>query len=111
LSPQEVRNCLLVMINKSFFEWLRDLPKFDPFVLTTALSDRPIEEAYDTELALRFILLANISEQDIKAVGDVGAFLTDRVSAIAQDKKFRKGEVKQLFEDTFTIIAETLDEQ
>lgn len=111
LSPQEVRNCLLVMINKSFFEWLRELPKFEPFVFTTALSDRPIEEAYDMELALRFVLLARISEADLKGVGDVGAFLTDRVSEVAQDKKFRRGEAKQLFEDTFTVLAEVLDEQ
>lgn len=110
LSPQEVRNCLLVMINKTFFEWLKDLPKFEPFVLTTALSDRPLEEAYDMELALRFVLLARIPEADVKAIGDVGAFLTDRVSEVAQDKKFRRGEAKQLFEDTFNVLAEVLDE-
>jgi len=110
LSPQEVRNCLLVMINKAFFEWLKELPKFEPFVLTTALSDRPLEEAYDMELALRFVLLARISELDVKAIGDVGAFLTDRVSEVAQDKKFRRAEAKQLFEDTFTVLAEILDE-
>lgn len=111
LSPQEVRNCLLVMINKSFFEWLKELPKFEPFVITTALSDRPLEEAYDMELALRFVLLARISESDVKAVGDVGAFLTDRISEVAQDKKFRRGEAKQLFEDTFSVLAEVLEDQ
>ncbi|PRH38025.1 DUF262 domain-containing protein [Burkholderia gladioli] len=110
LSPQEVRNCLLVMINKSFFEWLKDLPKLESFVRTTALSDRPLEEAYDVELALRFVLLARIAEADIKAIGDVGAFLTDRVSEIAQDKKFRRSEIKQLFEETFVILEEVLDE-
>lgn len=110
LSPQEVRNCLLVMINKSFFDWLKDLPKFEPFVTTTALSDRPIEEAYDTELALRFILLATIDETEIKAVGDVGAFLTDRTSAVAQDKKFRRIAQKKLFEETFEILADELDD-
>ena len=58
LSPQEVRNCLLLMINKSFFDWLKDLPKNEAFISTTTLSDRPLEEAYDVELALRFVLLA-----------------------------------------------------
>ena len=111
LSPQEVRNCLLVMINKSFFEWLKELPSFEPFVLTTALSDRPLEESYDMELALRFVLLARIAESDVKAIGDVGTFLTDRVSDAAQDKKFRRAEMKQLFETTFAILAEVLDEQ
>jgi hypothetical protein len=111
LSPQEVRNCLLVMIDRSFYEWLRKLPKFEPFMLTTALSDRSLEEAYDTELALRFVLLSRISEHDVRAIGDVGAFLTDRVSEMAQDKTFRRREAKKLFEDTFTVLAEALDEQ
>ena len=110
LSPQEVRNCLLVMINKGFFEWLKDLPKFEPFVATTALSDRPIEEAYDTELALRFVLLAQIPEEDIKSIGDVGAFLTERMSDVAQDKKFKRAPVKKLFEDTFTTLNEVLED-
>lgn len=111
LSPQEVRNCLLVMINKSFFEWLRELPKYESFILTTSLSDRPLEEAYDMELALRFVLLALIPDSEIKSIGDVGAFLTERISEVAQDKKFRRSQVKQLFEDTFDVLAETLEDQ
>lgn len=110
LSPQEVRNCLLVMINKRFFEWLKDLPKFEPFIATTALSDRPLEEAYDTELALRFILLANIHEDDIKSIGDVGAFLTEKMTAVAQDKKFKRPAVKGLFEETFATLNEVLED-
>jgi hypothetical protein len=110
LSPQEVRNCLLVMINKGLFEWLKDLPKFEPFVTATALSDRPLEEAYDTELALRFLLLAQAPEQDVKSIGDVGVFLTDKMSEVAQDKKFKRAPAKQLFEDTFTLLNECLED-
>ncbi|KQV84556.1 DUF262 domain-containing protein [Rhizobacter sp. Root1221] len=110
LSPQEVRNCLLLMVNKSFFEWLKDLPRFDPFIEATALSDRPLEEAYDVELALRFVLLAQIPEEDIRSIGDVGAFLTDRMSDVAQDKKFRRAGAKQLFEDTFSVLNDALED-
>src|SRR5690606_12076289 len=53
LSAQEVRNCLLVMINRPFYDWLKELKESENFVESTALSDRSIEEAYDTELALR----------------------------------------------------------
>jgi hypothetical protein len=111
LSPQEVRNCLLLMVNRSFFEWLKELPKFDPFIATTALSDRPLEEAYDVELALRFVVLAQIPEEDIKSIGDVGAFLTDRMSEVAQDKKFRRAGAKQLFEDTFSVLNDVLEDE
>ena len=108
LSPQEVRNCLLIMVNKSFFEWLKDLPKDENFVSTTSLSDRPLEEAYDVELALRFVLLAQIPEEDIKSIGDVGIFLTDKMTETAQNKKFKKSPIAELFTETFSTLDKAL---
>lgn len=110
LSPQEVRNCLLVMVNSSFFEWLRALPKDDNFILTTSLSDRPLEEAYDLELVLRFILLSTMSEDEVSRVRDVGNFLTERMTEVAMDKKFKRAAVSKLFSETFAILAEVLEE-
>lgn len=108
LSPQEVRNCLLVMANKPLFDWLKNLPSNENFILTTALSDRPLEEAYDVELALRFVILALIPEKEIKSVGDVGNFLTDKMTEIAQSKNFKKAPAKDLFETTFSVLNEVL---
>lgn len=108
LSPQEVRNCVLVMINKAFFEWLKGLPSLESFIATTALSDRPLEQAYDTELALRFVLLSNIQESEIKSIGDVGDFLTDTMTEASQDKKYKRAPVKKLFDDTFNTLYATL---
>ncbi|WP_229790695.1 DUF262 domain-containing protein [Cognatilysobacter xinjiangensis] len=104
LSPQEVRNCLLVMVNKSFYEWLKDFRREDDFIAATALADRPLEEAYDTELALRFIVLSLLPESEFRSIGDVGTFLTDRMTHIASDKKFRKTSTKSLFKKTFATL-------
>ena len=60
LSPQEVRNCILVMINSDLYSWLRELADFLPFRNCIALSDRPIEESYDLELALRFLVFVRM---------------------------------------------------
>jgi Protein of unknown function DUF262 len=108
LSPQEVRNCLLVMLNKPLFEWLKDLPTNENFISSTALSDRPLEQAYDVELALRFVLLAQIAEPKIKSIGDVGVFLTDRMTEVAQNKRFKKTPITVLFEETFAVLDEVL---
>ncbi len=108
LSPQEVRNCLLLMTNKPLFDWLKKLPLNESFISTTALSDRPLEEAYDVELALRFILLAQIPEIEIKSVGDVGSYLTEKMINIAQDKKYLKVSAKDLFDKTFVLLDEVL---
>jgi uncharacterized protein with ParB-like and HNH nuclease domain len=108
LSPQEVRNCLLVMINKPLFEWLKTLPTTPSFISTTSLSDRSIEEAYDVELALRFAILADIPENEIRSIGDIGAFLTEKMTQVAQNKKFQKIKIKTLLQSTFDTLEETL---
>jgi hypothetical protein len=108
LSPQEVRNCLLVMVNKSFYEWLKDFRKDEDFIEVTALADRPLEEAYDTELALRFIVLSLLPASEYKSIGDIGAFLTDKMTHIASDKKFKKTVTQSLFKKTFSTLNKSM---
>lgn len=110
LSPQEVRNCLMVMINKDFYEWMRKFKDSKDFILTTALSDRPLEEAYDTELALRFIVISLIDEAELKSIGDIGAFLTEKMTQIASSKRFQKKRARSLFDETFSILARSMGE-
>jgi len=77
LSPQEVRNCILVMLNRDLYFWLRKLAEQEAFKSCTALSDNPVQESYDTELVLRFVIFSHIKLADLKNVGDVGVFLTN----------------------------------
>lgn len=106
LSPQEVRNCILVMISKDFYKWLHDLSKYENFQNVVALSDRPIQEAYDLELILRFLIFTNASEEQIGQVGDVGVYLTSAMRAIAVDPDFDRGQWEALFKTTFDVLAE-----
>lgn len=108
LSPQEVRNCLLVMLNKKMYEWLHQLSQYEPFIEVSALSDRPLEEAYDIELILRFMVLHNLPETEIDGVGDVGVFLTERMTMLANDKKFPYKANEKVFKDTFDILLATV---
>lgn len=108
LSPQEVRNCLMVMINKDFYEWIRQFRDNEDFMETTALSDRPLEEAYDTELALRFLVFGTIPVGELKSIGDIGVFLTESMTEIAGAKRFGKVAARKLFDRTFAIVQRTL---
>ena len=99
------------MTNKPLFEWLKALPLDDSFILTTALSDRPLEQAYDVELALRFVLLAFVSENKIKSIGDVGVFLTENMTELAFSKNFKKAPVNSLFSKTFAVLNETMGDK
>lgn len=108
LSPQEVRNCILVMLNKDLYTWLRGLADYEPFRICVALSDRPIEEAYDLELVLRFVIFSKIELADLKEVGDVGVFLTERMRQLAIDKSFKRLQFEREFKKTFDLLEKTV---
>lgn len=108
LSPQEVRNCILVMVNRDFYQWLRTLADYEPFQQCIALSDRPLEEAYDLELVLRFLVFSKIDVNDLKTLGDVGVFLTDRMIQMASKEQFSHDEYEEPFKKTFELLDKTV---
>ncbi|MDO5653163.1 MAG: DUF262 domain-containing protein [Brachymonas sp.] len=110
LSPQEVRNCLLLMLNKKMYEWLKSLSQYSAFRNTISLSDRTLEEAYDIELALRFIILFNIDENGLQGLGDIGVFVTDRMTEMANNKRFPYKKVEETFKQTFDMLEQMCGE-
>jgi uncharacterized protein with ParB-like and HNH nuclease domain len=60
LSDQEVRNCLLVMIDRTFYAWLEELSGIKAFQEAVALTERALQERYDMELVLRFLVLCRV---------------------------------------------------
>lgn len=110
LSPQEVRNCILVMLNKDFYTWVQNLATYEPFQECIALSDRPLSESYDVELVLRFLIFTLIEEAELRSLGDVGIFVTDKMREFAISPSFSKTTWEKLFKDTFDKLSEDLSE-
>lgn len=92
------------------YEWLKELSQYPAFRNTISLSDRPLEQAYDIELALRFIILFSIDEVGLQGMRDIGAFLTDRMTEIANNKKFPYVKVENIFKQTFDTLEQTCGE-
>lgn len=108
LSDQEVRNCLLVMLDKTFYEWLKSISDDEHFLNTISLADRLVKEKYNMELALRFIILISIEPNDIKGVTDFGEFITEKMVEIVEDEDFARDEMEIKFRETFKLLDETL---
>ncbi|AFZ34813.1 protein of unknown function DUF262 [Stanieria cyanosphaera PCC 7437] len=108
-TPQEVRNCILLMLNKDLYELMRALANYESFRNCIALSDRLYEEQYDMELVLRFILLFDRDQESIKKLGgDVSVFLTDEMRKIALNKELDYTHIKEGFTTTFDTLNNTL---
>lgn len=104
LSDQEVRNCLLVMINKEFYVWLKDLASYIPFVNTILLTEKAIDEQYNMELALRFFIFKNSDPQEIKRSKELGDYITEKMLIICQDNDFNMAAEAMAFKKTFDIL-------
>jgi hypothetical protein len=110
LTPQELRNCMLVSINRDIFYWLAKLTKHESFQRCISLPEKLFKEAYDMELALRFILLRKMTLQALPAYGTpLGEFLTDKMVEMASGASFDMKKEEAAFKDTFDLLDAALE--
>jgi len=107
LTAQEMRSALLVAASPDFFSWLEALAAYPNFINSTLLSDRLIDERYDIELVIRFIVLHSrpLEKLSIGALRDFSQVLDDESIALAE--KYPSGvlELERIFKSTFDTIA------
>ena len=110
LSDQEVRNAMLLMVNPDAYHWLAGLGSDENFRNCLTLSKRMLGERYDLELVTRFLVFRNIKENELRSVDNLGDFLSDRISNMAQSSDFQKmREVEDAtFKSTFALLANSL---
>jgi hypothetical protein len=110
-TPQEVRNGILLMLNKTLYDLMRSLADRESFKSCIALSDRLYEEQYDMELVLRFILFFDRDDASIQTLGgDVSEFLTARMREMAIKKDLDSRHIERAFDVTFHMLNEAMGE-
>lgn len=86
LSDQEVRNCLMIMTNKSFYEFVMRLDSEENFKNCLPISDRRADEQYRTELVLRLLIPENIDWEKITDYTDFAELLDKETIALCSAK-------------------------
>ena len=117
LSDQEVRNCLLVLINLKFYKWVRDLASYEPYLQTLSLTEKLLEEQYNMELAVRFIVFNSLDVNslvgEVRKASDLSEYITDKISVMAEQSKFEGFDYQAIeakFKKTFSILSGALGE-
>ncbi len=105
-SDQEVRNCLLIMNNREMFKWFETLSKNPDFEKCAALTDRQLEERYDMELVLRFMVLKDLRKDQLK-FEDMGEFLTEEMLKLAGSNIFDYVRARNAFDKTFRLLVDS----
>jgi|SRR3989344_6527369 len=110
LTDQELRNCLILMINKPFYIWLLELSKDQNFLDTVSLSDKQIEEQYNMELVLRFLIFKNSGLEEIKSSNDIAEFLNEKTQEMCLNATFNQEIEKSSFLKVFKLLNSALQD-
>ncbi|WP_248579997.1 DUF262 domain-containing protein [Nocardioides sp. InS609-2] len=108
LSPQEARNCLMVMIDRKMYQTVVSLADREDFRACVPLSERQEEQAYRQELVLRFFCQEDFHGTSTELPKEYGEFLTDWMRKAADVPGW--GMDVELFDRTFKLLAESLSE-
>ena len=105
LSDQEVRNCLMIMSNPSFYDFVEKLSLNENFIETTPISNRLVDEQYRMELITRYLIAVNCDLSNIrKEYKDLAPLLDEKILELGDSKQFNFEVQEYLFNSVFKII-------
>jgi hypothetical protein len=103
-NAQEIRSCILVSLNPNLYRWMKELSTNEDFQSCIALNESALEEQYDIEILSRFLVLRTIDPANLKKLGDVDNFFTDKMTNISKDADYDLQEESRAFTKTFELL-------
>lgn len=85
LSDQEVRNCLMIMTNKGFYDFIMKLESYDNYRNCVTVSDRKTDEQYRVELVLRLLIAQYIDWTHLRDYEDFTQLLDKETIKLCKD--------------------------
>lgn len=98
-NAQELRNCIMLMVNSEYFRAIKAAADLKPFRTVISLSDDAIEKQRHIELAVRFLVHESVPYDGVL---DVEEFIDDGVVALA--KAGNGARDAKLIERTFELL-------
>ncbi|MBB6250717.1 DUF262 domain-containing protein [Nitrospirillum iridis] len=100
--PQELRNCLMIMLNEDLFKFMDRLAKFPPFIRVMNQTDRSINEQGLMDYVTRFIVFSYV-EYDRRL--DIEEYLDEGIIDVAEDFIYGSDKIEENFFGTFELLA------
>lgn len=111
LSPQEARNCLLVMLNRDMYNEISALSEDLDFAGVVPLSDQQESKAYRQELVLRFFVQSDYRGSASQLQDEYGEYVTKWMRRAAELYGSPESKINaSLFHSTFSLLNGALGE-
>ncbi len=111
LEPQEIRNCLIIMLDEPFYEALNKIKEYGNFKNSLKLQDVKLEIEYHMELILRYFISKHdkIDFTQYKMSSTLlSEFIDDQTIKLIEDKSFNLSSEIIIFKKTFDYLFTTL---
>lgn len=111
LSPQEIRNCLIIMLNEEFYKKIDSLKHYTNFKEAIKLTDTKVEIEYPMELILRYFIMKHnsVDFKDYNLSNDLlSDFIDKETSSLIQDPAFNLDHEIEIFKRVFDLLFEVM---
>lgn len=113
LESQEVRNCLLIMVDQVFYDKVNELKEYENFKNCLPLSEEKFKQEYHMELILRYFIarnrITNYDDYDINS-DLLSDFIDREILKLMEYETFNIDNEILLFKKTFDWIYTTMGE-
>ncbi len=110
LSDQEVRNCLMIMTNKNFYEFIVQLDGYQPYRDCLPITDRRTDEQYRMELVLRLLVAFHIDWENLRKYTDFSELLDKETILLCERNDLEYSEISERFKKVFNLLNMTQGE-
>ena len=109
LSPQEIRNCILVVKNEEIYRWFKKLSEYEYFRNSIPISEKDADEQGYIELVVKYFIL-RYSEFDVSDSENYNNFVTDEILSLIDNNKIKQEKDEEIFQKTFKLIFDVMGE-
>ena len=111
LESQEIRNCLIIMLDENYYNKINELKNYQNFKSCLTISEEKIKVEYHMELIIRYLIAKrnkiNFTNYNI-ATEKLSDFLDHEMALLISDKTFDLDREIDLFKRTFDYIKEQM---
>lgn len=108
LTAQEIRNCLMLMINKEFYSHVNEMSENSTFKSIIDISERSRMEQFEKDLITRYLVARNSNLEEINSQVDIKKFLTDQVVLLMDDTDLDMNKEKTNFIEAIDLLSNVL---
>lgn len=107
LEDQEIRNCLLIMLNNSFYEEINKLKDYANFKSCLKIKEEKFKEDYHMELIIRYLIakINIVNYNEYQASKDkLSYFIDNEITRIIESDSFDYTNDVRIFKECFDLL-------